>query len=152
MNITGKETFDLNLEVVWDGLHDLEILKKVIPGCQSIILNEDGSYDVELKLGIAAVKGEYNGKVQIKDINEPYHYLLQAEGSGSPGHVNIRMDCKLSETESGCQLDWDCDAEIGGMIARVGSRVLRGVASFMAGKFFKDLKRQLQIKVGNAAF
>lgn len=144
MNLSGKETFDVDVKTVWGGLHDPEILKNVIPGCQSLILKEDGEYDVNLKLGIAAVKGEYIGKVRIEDVEEPIYYILHAEGSGTPGHVQISMDCKFSETEAGCQLDWNCDADIGGMIARVGSRVLGGIAKFMAGNFFKDLKKQLK--------
>lgn len=144
MKLSGKETFEFDLQTVWGGLHNAEILKNVIPGCQSLILKEDGQYDVELKLGIAAVKGAYKGEVKIEDIDTPYHYRLHAEGSGSPGHVKIQMDCKFSETESGCQLDWNCEADVGGTIARVGSRVLGGVANFMAGNFFKDLKKQLK--------
>jgi hypothetical protein len=144
MNLTGKQTFNENMESVWEALHNPDILKAVIPGCQSLTLKDNGEYDVVLKLGIAAVKGEYIGKVKIEDVEKPTHYILQAEGSGSPGHVNLKMDCYLSENESGCTLDWDCNAEIGGMIASVGSRVLTGVAKFMAGKFFKDLKREMK--------
>jgi carbon monoxide dehydrogenase subunit G len=53
------------------------------------------------------------------------------------------MDCKLVETDKGCTLTWDCDAEVGGMIASVGGRVLGGIAKFMAGQFFKAIEKQL---------
>src|SRR5690625_941024 len=105
MNLTGTEKFKQSNEVIWKALHDVEILKGAIPGCQSIVLGEDGEYDVSLKLGVAAVKGEYEGKVKIEDVEEYGHYILTAEGSGSPGHINAEMDCKLHSIENGCKLE-----------------------------------------------
>ncbi|MEH7255208.1 carbon monoxide dehydrogenase subunit G [Neobacillus niacini] len=144
MNLSGTETFNEEVKNVWNALHNLDVLSKVIPGCESIELNEEGNaYNVNLKLGIAAVKGEYIGEVEIEDVGEFEHYILYAKGSGTPGHVSIKMDCKFTQIESGSILDWECDAEVGGMIAGVGSRVISGVAKFIAKKFFKDLKEEL---------
>lgn len=145
MNIQGKAEFDSSVETVWDALHDPEVLKKAIPGCKELLLNENGEYDVVMKLGVAAVKGEYEGKVKVEDIDVPRYYILHASGSGSPGHVTVKMDCEFYETEKGCRMEYDCNAEVGGMIAGVGSRVLGGIAKFMAGNFFKDIKKQIKV-------
>lgn len=147
MNINGIAKFNESVEVIWEALHANEILIKAIPGCQALTLNEDGEYDVSLKLGVAAVKGEYVGKVKIEDVQNPSHYRLYASGSGKPGFVDAKMDCKIEPLETGCQVVWNCDAEIGGMIAGVGSRVIGGVAKFLAGNFFKDVQKQLHARV-----
>ncbi|MFK9090766.1 CoxG family protein [Bacillus salipaludis] len=142
MELKGKTEFKQPVEVIWNALHDPEILKEVIPGCQKLELVGDFEYEVVMKLGVAAVKGEYVGKVKLEDIEKDHYYVFNAEGSGSPGHVKAKMDCKLYPTEKGCVLEWDCNAEVGGMIASVGSRVLSGIAKFMAGKFFKDVEKE----------
>lgn len=147
MNISGTAKFNESPVVIWEALHSEEILKHAIPGCQSIILNEDGEYDINLKLGVAAVKGEYTGKARIEDVEELTHYRLIASGSGKPGFVDMEMNCKIEPLEDGCQVVWDCNAEIGGMIAGVGSRVIGGIAKFLAGNFFKDVKKQLHARV-----
>ncbi|RFU70495.1 carbon monoxide dehydrogenase [Peribacillus saganii] len=147
MNIEGEAKFNLPIDNLWDTLHDEEILKKVIPGCQELVLTGNGEYDVVLKLGVAAVKGEYIGKVKIEDVDKPNYYILHATGSGSPGHVDAKMDCRLVETENGSILEWKCDAIVGGMIASVGNRVLAGVAKFLAGKFFKDIQKEIKASV-----
>ncbi|HWO95443.1 MAG TPA: carbon monoxide dehydrogenase subunit G [Bacillus sp. (in: firmicutes)] len=145
MELSGKNKFDYSAEVIWEAMHNPELLKNAIPGCQNLILVGNGEYDVELKLGVAAVKGEYTGKVKLKDLEVPSHYILNAEGSGKPGFVSAQMDCKIIPEGEGCQLIWECHAEIGGMIAGVGSRVIGGIAKFMAGKFFKDIEKQLKV-------
>lgn len=144
MNLSGETKFKESVEKIWDALHDPNVLKGAIPGCESLTLTETGEYDVVMKLGVAAVKGEYVGKVRLEDVEHASHYILTAEGSGTPGHVHARMDCKLVPTATGCTLAWDCKAEVGGMIASVGGRVLGGVAKFMAGQFFKAVEKQLQ--------
>lgn len=146
MNFSGSETFNGDIRVIWDALHDTNVLKNVIPGCQSMEPNEDGKgYNVELKLGIAAVKGEYLGEVMIEDVRELEHYILHAKGSGTPGYVEMKMDCQFQSSDCGTyyELKWNCEAEVGGKIASVGNRVLSGVAQFIAKKFFKDLKKEL---------
>ncbi|MBM4763656.1 carbon monoxide dehydrogenase subunit G [Bacillus sp. B15-48] len=142
MELKGKTDFKLPVETIWKALHDPEILKQVIPGCQKLELIGENEYEVVMKLGVAAVKGEYTGRVKLDDVEAPYYYVFNAEGSGSPGHVKAAMDCKLEETDKGCTLHWDCKADVGGMIASVGSRVLVGIAKFMAGKFFKDIEKK----------
>lgn len=142
MELKGKTEFKQPVEVIWKALHDPEILKEVIPGCQQLELVGDNEYEVSMKLGVAAVKGEYIGKVRLEEIEKFHYYIFNAEGSGSPGHVTAKMDCKLSPVENGCVLEWDCKADVGGMIASVGSRVLSGIAKFLAGKFFKDVMKE----------
>jgi len=146
MKLSGEVKFTRPIEDIWEALHDTEILKNAIPGCQGLFLLENGEHEVQLKLGVAAVKGEYVGKVKLLDIEAPCHYLLIAEGSGKPGFVNAKMECKINPLdEESCQLVWDCEAEIGGKIAGVGNKVIGGIAKFFAGSFFKQINKQLQL-------
>jgi uncharacterized protein len=142
LELKGKTEFKQQVEVIWDALHSPEILKKVIPGCKELELVAENEYKVSMNLGVAAVKGEYVGKVKLEEVEKYHFYIFKAEGSGSPGHVTAKMDCKLYPNEKGCILEWDCKAEVGGMIASVGSRVLSGIAKFMAAKFFKDVEKE----------
>jgi carbon monoxide dehydrogenase subunit G len=148
MEISGEAKFDLLKEELWEILHDPEVLKNVIPGCEELKLIGGGEYEVVMNLGVAAVKGQYTGHIVLNNVEEPNHYILTAEGSGGPGHVQAEMDCRIESIPSGGSiLRWDCKAEVGGLIASVGSRVLSGIAKYMAGKFFSDIKKQIKSRV-----
>ncbi len=143
MEIEGEESFAYSVNEVWTALHDTNLLTKAIPGCKSMRPVGGNSYVVALSLGVAAVKGDYEGKVKVTDVKQPTHYTLEGEGTGAPGFVKLKMDCQLERQEAGTLMKWKCDAAVGGLIASIGGRVLSGISKFMAKQFFKSFKDEM---------
>ena len=137
MKLEGSAELPYRAGQVWSALHDLDILVKVIPGCKSMVPDENGGYKVALALGVAAIKGDYEGKIQVTDVEFPRHYILNAEGVGRPGFVNMEVDCRLEPTSGGTLMRWSCDANVGGLIAGIGGRVMTGVSKHLTREFFK---------------
>lgn len=144
MKLEGTAGFAYDAADVWTALHDIDILIKTIPGCKSMVPDDEGGYIVAVSLGVAAIKGDYEGKVRVTDIEFPHHYVLDGEGSGTPGYINMKVDCFLDATEQGTLMRWTCDAEVGGLIAGIGGRVLTGISKFMAKQFFKALNDEMK--------
>ncbi len=153
MKLEGSTEFPLKAAEVWAALHDVGILVRTIPGCKSMVPcsaegTADGqagnqSYIVCLSLGVASIKGDYEGKITVNDLVYPTHYTLYAEGAGSPGFVNMTIDCRLEAQDGGTLMQWTCDAEVGGLIASIGGRILTGISKYMAQQFFKALKAEM---------
>jgi carbon monoxide dehydrogenase subunit G len=139
LKLEGTADFPYDATTVWSALHDIDILFKVIPGCKSMIPGDEGEYHVTLSLGVAAIKGDYKGKFRITDLEYPHHYALSGEGAGKPGYVTVNVDCRLESNSADTLLRWSCDAEVGGLIAGIGGRVLTGISKHMAKQFFKEL-------------
>jgi uncharacterized protein len=150
MKLEGVAEFPYPPTAVWNTLHDTEILVKAIPGCKSMVAESDDEYVVALSLGVAAIKGEYSGKVRVTDMEFPHHYILHAEGAGTPGYVNLSVDCRLQATPSGTSMTWSCDAEVGGLIAGIGGRVLTGISKYMAKQFFQAFSDEMEKSLGAA--
>lgn len=144
MKLEGTADFPYDAIDVWAALHDADILAKAIPGCKSLTPDGQDGYIVELSLGVAAIKGEYEGRITVIDVEHPRHYIFRGEGSGNPGFVNASVDCRLEPAENGTILCWVCDAEVGGLIAGIGGRVLTGISKYMAKQFFKALNKEMQ--------
>lgn len=150
VKLEGSTEFPLKAAEVWAALHDVDILVRTIPGCKSMVPDRAGgssdgnqSYIVSLSLGVASIKGDYEGRVTVNDLVYPTHYTLCAEGAGSPGYVNMNIDCRLEAQNGGTLMQWTCDAEIGGLIASIGGRILTGISKYMAQQFFKALKAEM---------
>ena len=120
------------------------MLRECIPGCQSLDLQPDGRYLAKVQAGIAAVKGTFNGHVQITDETAPVSYRLVLEGSGSPGFVKGEAMVTLSEVPEGTRVDVAGDGQVGGMIAGVGQRILLPAARMMMNQFFNAMQSKIE--------
>lgn len=125
---------------------DPEVLAKATPGCQSFQEVEPDTFEVEMKLGIAAVRGNYRGKVAVRDKQEPEQFRLDISGEGSPGFVNTSMSIKLEDLGDKTKIEYEGEAQVGGLIAGVGQRMLGGVAKMILGQFFKAMEKEIEAR------
>jgi carbon monoxide dehydrogenase subunit G len=106
-------------------LTDPAVLQRCIAGCEKMERTSEDSYDAHLKIGIAGLKGNYVGKVQLK------------EGKGGPGFVKGSARIQLVDNGPQTQIRCDAEAQVGGMIAAIGSRLIEAVGKKMMDDFFK---------------
>jgi len=130
-------------DTVFRAITDPEILQRCILGCDRLVKTSEDTYDAHLEIGIAGMKGNYVGKVTLSELNPPESYTLIMEGKGAPGFVkgtaHIRLEMQGEETELQCE----ADAQVGGMIASVGSRLVQVAAKKMMDDFFKKFSQQM---------
>jgi carbon monoxide dehydrogenase subunit G len=143
MKLQGHYDLPVPRDRVWQALLDPEQLAKAIPGCEKLDAVGPGEYRATLKVGVGAVKGTFDGKVKISDIQPPTRYTMMVEGSGGPGFVRGEAVMELSEAEGGTRVEYEGDVQIGGLIAGVGQRMLGGVAKMMVDQFFSRMAELL---------
>src|SRR6267143_123047 len=81
MKLEGSYEVKAPREKVWNAFLDPATLQKAIPGCEKLELIGSDEYKATLKIGIAAVKGTFEGKVRLLDKKPSESYRLAAEGS-----------------------------------------------------------------------
>ena len=140
MKVEGSYTFNAPRDKVWQTLLDPKIMAQCMPGCESLNEVAPDQYEAIMKVGVAFVKGTYKGKVSIKDKQAPSHYVLSGEGSGGPGFMRGDVAIDLQESNGQTVLKYSTDAQVGGIIASVGQRMLNGVAKMMVDQFFKKME------------
>ncbi|MBI2369696.1 MAG: carbon monoxide dehydrogenase subunit G [Deltaproteobacteria bacterium] len=150
MKIEGAYTFEAPRERVWKVLLDPDTLQRCMPGCEKLEAIGPDQYEATLKIGVAAVKGTYMGKVAIADKEPPARYRLLVEGSGAPGWVKGEAVMELADQGDKTLVTMTADAQVGGLIAGVGQRLIGGVAKMMAGDFFKRLAEAAKFSGGAA--
>lgn len=143
MKLQGKQTFNAPRDVVFARLTDPNELRTCIPGCERLELESAGRYKATLKLGVAAVRGTYEGYVAMRDIQAPEHFILAVEGSGAPGYVKGEGLVELVEQGGQTTITWSGDAEVGGTVAATGQRIIGGVANMLIGQFFKCMEKRI---------
>jgi uncharacterized protein len=143
MKLEGSYDVKAPRQKVWSAFLDPETLKKAIPGCEKLELIAPDEYKATMKIGVAAVKGTFEGKVRLSDKKPSDSYRLAAEGSGGPGFVRADTLISLADIEGGTRVSYSADVQVGGLIAGVGQRMLGGVSKMMADQFFNRMSEQL---------
>ena len=122
---------------VYAAITDPAVLQRCIEGCEKLMQIREDIYDAHLQLGLAGIKGSYVGKLQLKDKKLPESYTLVMEGKGGPGFVHSTARIRLVEKDQETDLYCEADAQVGGPIAAIGSRLIEAAAKKMTDDFFK---------------
>ena len=143
MKLTGEVIFNAPRDRTWAVLNDPAVLQKHMPGCESLHAIGPDRYEALLKIGVAAIKGSYKATLTVADQREPESYRLRVEGSGKPGFVKGEGTVHLHEQGDRTRVTYDGDLQVGGLIARVGLRLLGGLTEKMTREFFEGLAREV---------
>jgi hypothetical protein len=144
MKIEGSHDVPAPRQRVWDAFLDPEHLRQAIPGCEKLEAAGPDEYRATMKVGVAAVKGTFEGTVRISDKHPPASYRLHAEGSGGPGFVRADTLITFTDAEGGTRVTYSAEVQVGGLIAGVGQRLLGGVSRMLADQFFSRMSELLQ--------
>jgi carbon monoxide dehydrogenase subunit G len=138
MKMSGEEIIPAPREAVWKALNDPEVLKQAIPGCQEIAKTSDTEMTAKVTVKIGPVKAAFTGIVHLTNLNPPESYRISGEGKGGvAGFANGGADVRLEEVPEGTRLHYDVDAQVGGKLASLGSRLIDSTARSLAGQFFE---------------
>ena len=148
MKITGEYTINATQFQVWTALNDIEVLARVVPGCEKLDQVGENQFEGTVKLGMAGIKGVYSGKIRLEDVDAPRYYKLVAAGKGSNGVVDAVGTVELvSQPDGRTLLKYGGEAQIGGMLASVGQRLIEGAARQLIAQSLKALEQQIMQRI-----
>lgn len=148
MKVAGTHTIAAPQQRVWEFLIDPQRLSKCIPGCEKLETIGDNEYSGEINVGIAAIKGLYQGKVRLEDLQPPSHYRIVVDGKGKQGFIKGTGTLDLEETGAQTLLRYQGDARIGGPLASVGQRMIDGATKTMMTQFFTAMEAEVTAAPG----
>jgi uncharacterized protein len=146
MDISASYVFNAQPDRVWALLMDADVLASCVPGCKGFEPSGEDRYNVTIAVGLAAITGTYAGTVTVSDKIEPTSYKLLVEGQGRPGFVNGMSAITLRPDGATTVVDVAATVQTGGAIARLGQRLMGGIAKMMLDQVFACL----QAKIGPA--
>jgi carbon monoxide dehydrogenase subunit G len=151
MDMIGEERIGAPRQLVWEALNDPDILRQCIPGCQSLEWTSPSELAATVKLKIGPVSASFSGGVTLTDINAPESYTILGEGKGgiagfAKGHAKVTLVDEGAET----LLQYSAQAQVGGKLAQLGSRLIGSSSQKLATQFFADFNKAVTEKAGPA--
>jgi carbon monoxide dehydrogenase subunit G len=140
MDINASYTFNAPPDQVWKLLTDPELIAGCLPGCEKLEPIGPDRYRADLNIAVAAVSGRYSGTVTLLNQQPPRSYRLEIEGSGRAGFIKGAANVELVPDGAATTVNVKGDAQIGGLMARIGGRLLGSVNQMMMDRFFACLR------------
>jgi len=144
VELKGKEILNASKEQIWTLLMDPITLAKITPGISRLEIIEDDVYDAIAEVKIGPVKGSFKGKLSLIDKVKPEAFSLVVDQKSKIGNVDAKVDIRL-DTVSAYEsaISFDGKANMSGVLASKGARVMSGVASSLTKQFFTALRKEI---------
>jgi carbon monoxide dehydrogenase subunit G len=145
VKIAGTAFLPGTPEQAWELLNDPQRLAKLLPGCERLEPDGPDRYKAVIKFALAAVSGTYSGSVQLSEKKPPRSLRMKIEGKGLPGFVNGSGELHLAANNNQTEVTYTGEAQVGGLIASVGQRMIEGASRKIIHEFFDRAARLLQL-------
>jgi len=140
MEISGSYEFNAPAEKVWGLLMDPKVLAKCLPGVERLDPLGPDEYQAVVNVGVGPIRGKYQAKIFLRDLNPHQSYRLVMQGSGPLGFANGESLITLDEQDGHTTLNIKGDTQVGGAVARVGQRMMGSVAQSMMDRFIRSVQ------------
>ncbi|MDP2082590.1 MAG: carbon monoxide dehydrogenase subunit G [Pseudotabrizicola sp.] len=130
---------------VWAAILNPDVLKACIPGCTEVTGNRDDGFEATVTQKVGPVKATFKGAVTLSLITEGAAVTISGEGKGGPaGFAKGGAVVQLEPIPEGTRLSYEVEANVGGKLAQLGSRIIDGFAKKMADEFFNRFQTAVE--------
>ena len=143
MKLSGSYEFNASPEKVWQTLTDPTSLSACIPGCEKLEEVGKDEYSAAVTIAMGPIRSKFNATVKMLDQNPYESYRLVVEGNGPSGFVRGESHVTLVDDNGKTTVNVESDSTSGGLLARVGQRMMESFAKSMMDRFFTCLQQSI---------
>ncbi len=145
MEFSGDYRLPVGQQRVWEALNDARVLQASIAGCTQLDKLSDTDFTAVVTTRVGPISVTFRGALELSELDAPHGYTLTGRGQGgAAGFARMTARVRLESLgEQETLLRYSAEAEIGGKLASVGSRLVQSVAKKSADDFFAAFSRQL---------
>ncbi len=145
MKMSDDREIEADRATVWAALLSPEVLKECVPGAQEVTGTPEEGFEAVVVQKVGPVKATFKGQVTVSNVVDQESLTLTGEGKGgAAGFAKGSADVRLEDSEGGTRIYYDVQANVGGKLAQLGSRIVDGFAKKMADQFFQRLEEVIE--------
>jgi carbon monoxide dehydrogenase subunit G len=143
-HLEGVVSIKARPEKTFASLSDPQFMISTIPDLQNYKIIDQDHFDARIKVGISVVRGTIDVKFQLTEKTNGNHAKLIGDGSGAGSRMRIESIFDLSPEGEDTKMTWSADADLSGLIAGIGSQILKGQSEKQVGQIFSNIKAKLE--------
>ena len=148
MDFGGRYLFGTSRADVWAALNDTEVLRAVIPGCESIAWTSETTLDLKIRVNFGLVHPVFAGVLSLSDIRPAERYTLSGRGKGGLlGLAHGSAEIALEDAPNGTILGFQAIGSADAGIMRLGRALIGNSAQRVIDGFFVSIGEQMGVPV-----
>lgn len=156
IQIGGKVNVNATRDQVWEMIFDVETMKNVIGRVPGITLEhleqtDDVTYELTAVVGVAAIKGKYDGKITVLEKTPPSYVKIKGEGKGGGNWTSGEVVLRLSEAEHVTEMAYSGQGNLNGPLASLGQRLVDTVGKQFIDQGAQVMAQEIEQRVTPAA-
>jgi len=118
---------------VWEAIQDPDILADILPNCKSLTPCGDNSFDANIEIKIGPIKGHFESKLNLFDLDPPNGYKFDINGDGKKGQMRGTGEIQLSTTDNVTEFKFNA----------TGQRLIEAAGKKLMDQGFENFKRRI---------
>ena len=143
MKLNGTHKFKANSTRVFNAILDPAILKKCIPGCDSVEQLDATHLQLNIATPLPGLKGPFAVVVNLMQHQAPHLIVLGVKRQGRGGSVDATANINIADDADGSLVTYDAKAELGGPIAVVDNPIGKPFVNGTLSSVFENLDKTL---------
>ena len=129
MSLLLEGTFIIKapIDKVWDSLFNLDVISSCVPGCESIELIDENTYESIISAQVGPVTARFKSTTRFIEVNPPRHLKTVGEGKdlNKAGTFKQETVVDLREISKGeVEISYQSNVSIVGKLATFGDRIM----------------------------
>lgn len=156
IQIGGKVNINAPRDQVWEMIFEVETMKNVIGRVPGITLErleqtDELTYELTAVVGVAAVKGKYDGKISVLEKTPPSYVKIRGEGKGGGNWTSGEVLLNLAVLDNATEMAYSGQGNLNGPLASLGQRLVDTVGKQFIDQGAKVLAQEIEHRVTPAA-
>lgn len=147
MKIEGTFNVAAARPEVWRNITDPAVMGICIPGCNSIEVTGESSYQAKIEVKVGPIKAKFGVDVEVTEEVEPDRIVSTTRGEegGRASVISANNFLKLSDGEfGGTDVYYSSDVTISGRLGKYGHGIMKKVAKNLSDKFADEFREQVE--------
>jgi carbon monoxide dehydrogenase subunit G len=144
LRITGSYFLPFNCEKTYTALQDPAVAIRCLPDFETLERVGPDEYAVTMRLTFATLPGAFTGSIKIVEPDPPNSFKILVAGDVMLDFFKGEGIMRLKPAREGTELTYDGDVQVGGILARLGQRVIDNTAKLMIRRFFDKFVQEVK--------
>jgi len=143
LHLDGSNSINARRDRIYSLLTDPNFIARTLPDAEGVRVLDGSNLEATIRLRVAVVSAKIAMKMTLNRTQPPTTASIVAEGRGSGSTMKISSVFTLSG-DTPTTMAWAADAEIGGVMAGLGSALLKGFATRKVAEIFAGITQAIE--------